>query len=301
MKRISFLIICLAHSLLSITSAPPDEPKIYDIGQKSGHYSARAGKAIDTLVMHYTAESTATTFAIFLDDEKVVSSHYIISEEGHIFRNIADEKAAHHAGDSYWNGATGRSADDGPWNLNLNSLGIEHVNMGYKVKDSQPKGTSVPGSSEEWYPFDDEQIKASIALSKYLVAQYNIKPENVVGHSDIAPKRKVDPGPLFPWKRLHEEGVGAWPNLAIHDDTACLRDALKSNDLEGSWLIPHLHHWGYKKPDNQASARDIVRTFQMHFRARDISGNTDLETAQILDALLCQYKAKTNEQCACKK
>jgi N-acetylmuramoyl-L-alanine amidase len=287
--RIFYIIIMQCLTILANTFCS-DKPAIIALRQSPGHYSKRNAEndtsIIDTLVMHYTEETLEKTLKIFLSKTTTVSSHYIIGEEGIIFRNTKPMFAAHHAGDSYWNGAS---------KINPNSLGIEHVNLGFKHNDNQPAGVYL--FDREWYAFTQKQIDASIALSKHLVTKYAIKPENVVGHSDIAPKRKIDPGPLFPWQLYAQHGVGAWPNFHTSWDLPCFIKAEESQTRE-LWLIEHLHIWGYKLPDEQACGEDIIRAFQMHFRQSDISGIADLETATILNALICNYKT-IDRVCPC--
>ena len=300
MKKIVIIVMILMQSYYAISDDNfLVKPEIFEIGQATGHYTQRNPSddvgVIDMLVMHYTAENIAKTFKVFLSNDSIVSSHYVISEDGIIFSTIKDQFAARHAGNSYWMGITGYCPKKGNYALNLSSLGIEHINMGYRVNEMQPAGITV--FDREWYPFDDRQMEASIVLGKYLVMKYGIKPENVVGHSDIAPKRKQDPGPLFPWKKFAEQGVGAWPNFETSWQLPCFATAIENNDL-GTWLITHLHIWGYKLPDEQASAEDIIRAFQMHFRQHDIAGTADLETAAILNALICNYRA-LDGQCPC--
>lgn len=242
------------------------------------------------LVLHYTATSLALTLKIFLGYAQApVTSHYTISEDGVVFIHASEEVAAHHAGVSYWRGKTG---------LNKYSIGIEHVNDGYKHKPHHGPGIQVPGSDKEWYPFDAREIEASIALCKYLIEKYQIDPRNVVGHSDIAPRRKVDPGPLFPWKQFAEHGIGVWPDIEASQQMPCFKDAQENDCLE-QWLIDHLHIWGYKLPDDSATAHDIIQAFQMHFRQYNISGQADLETAEILNALICAYMARETGTCPC--
>lgn len=302
---------------------------IIKLAQNQGHYSSRTvGTTIyqpEILVMHYTEESLEQTIEIFTGAENSVSAHYVICEKGNIFQNIEEEHAAHHAGLSYWRGITGTPDGSSTGAMNLCSLGIEHVNMGYRADKSQPRG--IVHGDREWYDFGERQIHASIKLAQQLVKKYNIKPEDVVGHSDIAPKRKVDPGPLFPWDKFAAEGVGAWPDPILGDFSklACfsnLVDQLEkaSDDEESSlskqlleqWVIQHLHDWGYKKPDDRnmdkkpeerASAEDIILSFQMHFQPLDDEGNAttgiaNYNTAVILKSLICKYKGG---QCSCPK
>ncbi len=157
---------------------------------------------IQYLVMHYTACDLPKTLNIFTKDipDGRVSAHYVISQPepdkgipgGTVFQVVPEEKRAWHAGVSNW----GQKK-----NLNHASIGIENVNTGFT--GNFPNVT--------WYPFDPSQVDSLGLLSKDIVTRYNIPPYNVVGHADISPSRKQDPGPLFPWGTLHEKyGVGAW-------------------------------------------------------------------------------------------
>lgn len=288
---------------------------IIKLAQHENHYSSRTVESVsykpEILVMHYTAATLDRTIKIFTDPEKNVSAHYVISEDGKIFQNIEEEYAAHHAGLSYWRGITGAPTDSRTCSMNLQSLGIEHVNMGYKQNETQPEG--VFRGDRQWYQFDEAQIQASIKLAQELVRKYKIKPEDVVGHSDIAPKRKVDPGPLFPWETFAKNCVGAWPDAEASYELGCFTQAEEGQDEDPNalerWTLEHLHHWGYKKPDDQdetkkpeerASAQDIIKAFQMHFRPYQIDGNIDIKTATILKSLLCEYKGAL-EKCPCRK
>lgn len=332
MRRIALLaslacsIPCTIYSMEDLNTKVGNIIKLF---QHENHFSSRTVNNVthpaEILVMHYTAETLERTIEKFAGPDTVVSAHYVISEQGTLFQNVADEHAAHHAGLSYWRGITGTPAGSRTGAMNLHSLGIEHVNIGYRANDKQPRGTVRPGDDREWYKFEEPQIQASIKLAQALIAKYKIKQEDVVGHSDIAPKRKVDPGPLFPWHKFAANGVGAWPN-PIPTDSARLdcfnemNDALDvaldkdddnlSNQMLENWTIEHLHYWGYKKPDQdmskkpeeRASARDIVKAFQMHFQSVDDErcatlGIADYDTAVILNSLLCKYKGT---DCPCK-
>lgn len=230
MKKLLVLLVFHVQTALSMDTLPA-RPPVIEVAPSAGHYCERKlladSPVINTLVMHYTATTLQKTLAIFSNDKTPVASHYIIDEDGTIFSNIPEEFAARHAGrnvgDSYWNGAT---------IVNANSLGIEQVNFGYKVDESQTPGIKVEGDNKEWYPFEQAQINASIELSRYLVAKYHIQPENIVGHSDVAPKRKVDPGPLFPWQQLAEHGVGACQNFETSWDLDCFTKAVKEDNLQ---------------------------------------------------------------------
>ena len=244
------------------------------------------------LILHYTSESLAKTLKIFLgyEEGKKTSSHYAISEDGIVFQHVPENKCAHHAGISYWDKKSG---------LNAISFGIEHVNLGFKDKRNNVPGIKVIGSSREWYPFYPDQIEAGIQLCDYLIKKYHIEPRNVLAHSDVAPGRKSDPGPLFPWKQLADRGIGAWPDAKKSWQLPCFIHAQSSGNLK-IWLIDHLPIWGYQLPDKKTSAKDIIQAFQMHFRQQDISGTADKETATILNNLLCNFVIKSKgTMCPC--
>ena len=166
----------------------------------------RGGPTIDTryrakgqdsrvqhLVIHFTSETMARSVQILTQEE--VSAHYLVSDEAppRIYRLVDESQRAWHAGLSSWRGNTA---------LNASSIGIEIVNA----------GPSDNAQGRVYAPYPPEQIDLVISLVKDIVARHQIKPERVVGHSDIAPQRKVDPGPRFPWFRLGELGLIPWPN-----------------------------------------------------------------------------------------
>ena len=141
--------------------------------------------AIDTIIIHcnaFTAEQAVESFK-----QAEVSAHYLIGTDGKVYSLVDEDKRAWHAGKSYWRGREG---------LNHNSLGIEVCNL-------------TLGQS----PYNQKQVRAVLALCKKLMKKYHIKAQNVLGHSDIAPTRKPDPGICFPWRYLARHGIGVWYNL----------------------------------------------------------------------------------------
>jgi N-acetylmuramoyl-L-alanine amidase len=173
--------------------------KFSDDENNRNHYDDRNSQNIKYLVLHYTVinfPQTITTFTANKDNNRV-SAHYVISEleqsldAGKIIHVVPDDKRAWHAGISIWGNEK---------NLNYTSIGIEHVNHGFVTNQGKI----------EWCEFDNEQINSSIELCKYLVNKYNILPQNILAHSDIAPGRKEDTGPLFPWESFYKAGIGAW-------------------------------------------------------------------------------------------
>ncbi len=204
---------------------------------------------ITMIVLHYTGmEDAASAIARLSDPEAKVSSHYLIAEDGQIVRMVAEEKRAWHAGKSYW-----RKID----NVNSASIGIEIVN---------------PGHEFGYRPFPEPQIAALIPLMQEITLRHKITRGNVVGHSDIAPARKADPGELFPWDRL------ARLRLALPSPTKSLMDP---HWTDGGFLLA-LERFGYDVSDATAA----VRAFQRRFRPSNLDGVIDGECRAKLLALL---------------
>jgi N-acetylmuramoyl-L-alanine amidase len=204
---------------------------------------------ISMLVLHYTGMPDATSAIERLTDaEAQVSSHYVVAEDGQILRLVPEEKRAWHAGRSWW-----RGIDD----VNSASIGIEIAN---------------PGHEFGYRPFPEEQMDALIPLVADILKRHSIRPPYVVGHSDIAPARKEDPGELFDWNRLARLG------LAMQRPVKNLVDP---NWTDGGFLLA-LERFGYEVND----ARPAVIAFQRRFRPENIDGIIDGETRAILLGLL---------------
>jgi N-acetylmuramoyl-L-alanine amidase len=204
---------------------------------------------ITMIVLHYTGMAdAASAIARLTDPEAKVSAHYLIAEDGQIVRMVAEEKRAWHAGKSYW-----RKID----NVNSASIGIEIVN---------------PGHEFGYRPFPEPQIAALIPLMQEITLRHKITRGNIVGHSDIAPARKEDPGELFPWDRL------AKLRLALPSPTKNLMDP---HWTDGGFLLA-LERFGYDVSDATAA----VRAFQRRFRPSNLDGVIDGECRAKLLALL---------------
>ncbi len=163
--------------------------KIQDAPIQSASFHART-QPIDTLVLHYTALDLAASLKVLRTG--AVSVHYVLAEDGTAYRILQDAQVGYHAGLSTWRGAA---------RVNERSIGIEIVNLDGNV-----------------HAYPPAQINALIELIKQILkAHPQILPGNIVGHSDIAPKRKVDPGQLFPWKALVDAGLGRWPHGAVEE------------------------------------------------------------------------------------
>jgi len=219
------------------------------------HEARPAGAFIDTLVLHYTGMPTAEGALVRLcDPASKVSAHYVIDEDGRVVALVPEERRAWHAGVSFWRGRG---------DVNSRSIGIELVN---------------PGHEFGYRPFPAVQMAALTDLAQGILARHVIPPRNVVGHSDIAPARKADPGELFDWAALASAGIGLWPPAAP-DTTA---DSLDPTTVE---RIALLRRWGYEVTD-RTSVTEAMIAFQRHFRPACIDGKADRETVQRLAALL---------------
>jgi N-acetylmuramoyl-L-alanine amidase len=206
------------------------------------------GTIVDVLVLHYTELPLQDSLDILSDAtrEHRVSAHYVLAEDGTPYRLVPEERAAWHAGRSHWRG---REA------LNATSIGIEIVNLHGDRHD---------------YPAP--QIAALIALCHDILARHPaIEARNVVGHSDVAPQRKIDPGRRFPWKTLADAGIGLWPRAG-------------GRPLDGD-LHAALQRYGYAPPIT-LPPREIVKAFQRHFRPAKVDGMADPETRTLLAGLL---------------
>lgn len=252
--------------------------KLDIIERPSPNFDART-RAIDLVVLHYTGMQNAEiALARLIDDAPVagkypgpwqsptapddaplgrVSTHYVVAEHGKIYRLVAEENRAWHAGASSW---------EGEGDVNARAIGIEIVNGGHDF--------DLPD-------FPDAQIEAVIALVRDILDRWSLKPSRVVGHSDIAPERKLDPGEKFPWKRLADAGVSVWPQ-SIGTPVAAAHD-----DVVGA-VQAQLALIGYAVPKTgvmDMPTRSALMAFQRRFRPALIDGLIDEETQILLAAL----------------
>ncbi len=194
------------------------------------------------LVLHYTGmESADDALTRLCDATAQVSAHYLIDEDGGVHRLVAEAKRAWHAGLGYWRGNR---------DINGRSIGIELVN---------------PGHEFGYRAFPEPQLQALIDLSRDILDRHAIPARNVVGHSDVAPDRKLDPGELMDWRRLADAGIGFWPDEAAEPSDDPLRD---------------LAAYGY-----DVSARHVISAFQRHFRPARIDGCADPQSCRIIAGL----------------
>ncbi len=198
---------------------------------------------VDMLVMHYTGmQSAAAALERLTDPAAKVSAHYTIDEDGTVYAHVPEARRAWHAGRSFWAGRR---------NVNSCSIGVELVN---------------PGHEFGYRPFPQTQIAALIELSNGILARHAIVPSRVLGHSDVAPARKDDPGELFPWQGLAGEGIGVWPRAQ-----------------PGNAPATELARYGY---DPEVTEAERILAFQRHFRPAKLDGVWDGECAGLLAGLL---------------
>ena len=207
------------------------------------------GQAVDILLLHYTGmESATAALARMCDESAKVSAHYCIDEDGVLTRLVHEDKRAWHAGAASWAGAS---------DINARAIGIELVN---------------PGHEFGYRAFPEAQMAALLELARDILARHPIPAHRVLGHSDVAPLRKQDPGELFDWARLAENGIGLWPG-----------DAPAVERPEEAEVKRALAAFGYGYLDQDFAA--VLGAFQRHFRPAAVTGEVDGETAGRLEAL----------------
>tara|TARA_B100001175_G_C19493972_1_gene634220 strand:- start:18 stop:767 length:750 start_codon:yes stop_codon:yes gene_type:complete len=219
----------------------------------------RKSTQVKFIIFHYTGMRKETdAINRLINTKSEVSSHYLIKNNGEIITFIPDLYVAWHAGISFWKNFK---------SLNKYSIGIEISN---------------PGHDYNYKKFSKKQINSILKLSKFLIKKYKIKPQNILGHSDIAPHRKKDPGEKFPWKYLSKKNIGYWHNI---DQKKLIKNrVLKTSGLENKLFFKNMYKIGYSKKIIKNSKLDIIKykkliikAFQRRFRQELINGIIDQE------------------------
>ncbi len=226
---------------------------------------------VQFLIIHFTTVDLPRSLNTLTQGP--VSSHYLVSERqgdvpAKVYQLVDENRRAYHAGVSSWKGATA---------LNASSIGIEIVNLGGQ------KGAN--GLGLNFQDFEPEQIDRVVELVKQIVVRHQIKPERILGHSDIAPTRKNDPGPKFPWKRLADEGLIPWPDAKAVAERKAAYDVALPSIL---WFQEKLLKHGFTLPasgEQDKLTTDIISAFQQKYRPARFDGLPDAETAAILEVL----------------
>ena len=241
---------------------------------------------IKSIVLHYTVSNNARSINTLTTGQ--VSAHYLILDynDDKIYNLVPESERAWHAGDG---GFAGRTI------LNDTSIGIEIVNSGinHEYRDALKNGTLEYHPYEHYVEFNELQIKKVAQLVQDLAARYKISPKNIIGHADMAPSRKIDPGAKFPWQRLYKEyGIGAWyddfdKQFFMHQDTfaAATIPEIKQAFRDYGYQINDSNEW-------DKASRNVVYAFQLHFRPQQPTGELDLETYAILKALNKKYAGR---------
>ena len=220
------------------------------------------------LILHYTVADFAMSIKILTEQE--VSAHYLLSDESppRIFRLVDESRRAWHSGPSAWKGHR---------MLNANSIGIEIVHPGFKLG---------PDRVRIYQPFAQAQLDALMPLLKDIVQRHQIRPDRILGHGEVTPSYKEDPGPTFPWKLLSELGITPpWPDAAR---VAAQRALFDAQLPDAAWFQAALAQWGFEIARTgvwDAQSQRVLMNFQMRYRPSDHSGQIDAESAALLQVL----------------
>jgi len=237
--------------------------KIFNHYSPNFNRKKRLARSIKFIVIHYTGmQSERESIKRLCNPKYKVSSHFLINQKGKVYRLVEDNRIAWHAGKSRW----GKYK-----NLNKNSIGIELVNKGHRFGYTN---------------FKKKQLSSLIKICNKLIKKYKIKRRNIVGHSDISPLRKIDPGEKFPWEKLAQKHVGVWHNLKpkILKKKRGVQISDRKNKLK---FTRNLEKIGYNfSKNNKYFYNKTVKAFQRHYRRELINGILDKESLAITENLL---------------
>lgn len=225
------------------------------------YHAVSQNSRVQFIILHFTGEDFATSLDILTKQD--VSSHYLVDRDATVYRLVDEDRRAWHAGKSFWQGQTA---------LNSASIGIEIVNLGDNGHPGGPYAAYVP-----------TQIDRVIELVRDVQRRHDVRPDRILGHSDIQPQTKQDPGPMFPWKRLADEGLIPWPDTkAVTDRNAAYENAVPNV----AWFQQKLAQHGFDTPQTGVlddATRNVIANFQMKYRPARYDGGPDAETAALLD------------------
>ena len=294
-KNITALVLAASLSLslvgcITTTTAPVANTDSF-IVDSTTYESKGKSQRIKTIVLHYTVSDNERSIQLLTAGK--VSSHYLIlkNDDDKIYSLVPETERAWHAGDGSFAGRT---------ILNDTSIGIEIVNNGIQPQYLNALKKNADGTQnldyhpyEHFVEFDEIQIKKVAQLVKDIATRYDISPKNIIGHSDLAPSRKIDPGAKFPWERLYKEySIGAWYEEA--DKRYFINEVALAMPTIPE-IKQQLRNYGYQINDSDEwdkASRDVVYAFQLHFRPRNPTGDMDIETYAILKALNKKYAGR---------
>jgi N-acetylmuramoyl-L-alanine amidase len=257
-------VVPLPKGIVAMPSFTPDSSVASDVIPSPNFGERNKGRVPDMIVLHYTGmPDVEGALTRLCKAGTEVSAHYVVLEDGRILQCVQESKRAWHAGVAKWAGE-----DD----INSSSIGIEIINRGH-----------------DWgYPdFPLRQIAAVIALCRGIIIRRGVAPHRVLGHSDVAPGRKKDPGEKFPWRALAASGVGHWVEPARIEHGPVLKFAAEGEQVQA--MQQALADYGYGiavtgKYDHATG--EVVSAFQRHFRPEKVDGIADISTLMTLHALL---------------
>ena len=238
--------------------------RIEVLSRPSPNHDSRGDAPVDMLVLHYTGMETGdAALARMCDPAAKVSAHYMIEEDGRVFALVPEERRAWHAGVSSWRGHN---------DINARSIGIELVN---------------PGHEFGYRDFPKAQIAALVHLAHGILARHPIPARNVVGHSDVAPARKADPGERFPWLALAKAGIGLWPPSTGKDvaiETSASGNPANAIAAAQRTLVRYGYALDVTGVLDEPTAQVLV-AFQRHFRPARFDGVLDSETLALIGSV----------------
>ena len=251
--------------ILFVSEFRPDSCVVAEVRASPNHGERKVDVKPDMLVLHYTGMADAEGAVRHLcAPSSQVSSHYVVLEDGHIIQCVAESRRAWHAGQSSWAGET---------DLNSRSIGIEIAN---------------PGHDHGYPDFSRRQIAAVTALCRSIFTRHRIPADRVLAHSDIAPSRKKDPGEKFPWKCLHDSGIGLWvkPAPIVPDGPIYVLGDSNPAIKELQELLARYGYGVQATGQFDGVTHDVVTAFQRHFRPLRVDGIADVSTVETLRTLL---------------
>lgn len=257
--------------VMFVSEFRPDSCVVAEVRASPNHGERKAGAKPDMVVLHYTGmRDSRLALEQLCSRGSDVSAHYVVMEDGHIVQCVPESRRAWHAGVSSWAGQT---------DINSCSIGIEIAN---------------PGHDYGYPDFPRRQIAALITLCRGIFTRHTIAPERVLAHSDVAPARKSDPGEKFPWRLLHESGVGLWVKPQPINNAGRIF-VLGDRDAEVGTLQLSLRSFGYgiaSSGSYDSETMAVVAAFQRHYRPARVDGIADISTVATLGALLAARAAR---------
>jgi N-acetylmuramoyl-L-alanine amidase len=249
----------------------PDSPVARKVFPSPNHGERNRHRRPDMLILHYTGmPSEGEALQWLCNPVSEVSAHYFVFEDGGVLQLVPEARRAWHAGVAAWAGS-----DD----INSCSIGIEIANAGH------------PGGLP---PFPDGQVESVIALCRDIAARWDIPPDRILAHSDVAPGRKRDPGENFPWARLHRAGIGHWAAPAPIRDGRFFSRGDEGPPVEALQAMFALYGYGIPIGGRfDATTETVVEAFQRHFRPERVDGVADASTITTLRDLIASRPGRT--------